>query len=191
MDAEALHRFIRGCLRRLRRERGLTLTEAARRAGLPVSSLSSLETGGHHFTLVALHRILVALNADIAEVWPPAWERGVEFSTGGLADLERVNWFRMREILVRAGGDSLGLALEQDERMTILGAIGLSDQDRRLLEQTPRCNLVSLNERGWTVLTRRAGKKRLHLCVKGGQMRPYLRELAQIYLSIWLAGTEM
>ncbi|RPJ49524.1 MAG: XRE family transcriptional regulator [Acidobacteria bacterium] len=80
MNSEALNTYLRGRIRQIRHGRQLTVTAAAQLAGIPVSSFSSLETGGHRFTLGTLQKILAALKVAIAEVWPPFWHESAVVS---------------------------------------------------------------------------------------------------------------
>lgn len=54
-------------LRKLRKDRGWTLSEAGRRAGLPVSTLSKIENGKMSLNYDKLTRLCQALGMDIAE----------------------------------------------------------------------------------------------------------------------------
>lgn len=88
---------IRRRLRRLRRERGLTTVEFARRLGLPRTSYVSLETGAYQIKLDYLHRALAILDADIRDVWPsPLQPEDVPASP---SEMLRVQKFRLDEIL--------------------------------------------------------------------------------------------
>lgn len=58
-------------LRALRRRRGWTLAQAAERTGLPVSTLSKVETGKMSLTYDKLARISEGLEVDIAQLFSP------------------------------------------------------------------------------------------------------------------------
>ncbi|MEE8584972.1 MAG: helix-turn-helix transcriptional regulator [Acidobacteriota bacterium] len=57
-------------LREIRVKRKLNSKEVARRTGIAPDSYSYLEDGWHKISLDNLFRILQALKADVAEVWP-------------------------------------------------------------------------------------------------------------------------
>jgi transcriptional regulator with XRE-family HTH domain len=57
-----------GNLRRLRKERRLTLAEVSRRADLPLSTLSKVETGQMSLTFERLLRLANGLGIDVGEI---------------------------------------------------------------------------------------------------------------------------
>lgn len=102
-------------IRRIRRSKGLSSTEAARRAGIPLGSYSCLERGHYALNVDNLFRILAVLGADIGEVWP--WEclQPVERVTGRLVE---------RASRSRPGGIGLEDLLE-----AVCSAYGIADDD--------------------------------------------------------------
>lgn len=102
-------------IRRIRRSKGLSSTEAARRAGIPLGSYSCLERGQYALNVDNLFRILAVLGADIREVWP--WEclQPIERVTGRLVE---------RASRSRPGGIGLEDLLE-----AVCSAYGIADDD--------------------------------------------------------------
>jgi transcriptional regulator with XRE-family HTH domain len=68
MANDALEEEVRARIRQLRFERGLTLAEAARRAGMATSTFSRLETGARRLMLAHLPRVAEALSVDVREL---------------------------------------------------------------------------------------------------------------------------
>jgi transcriptional regulator with XRE-family HTH domain len=63
-------------LRRLRQDRGLSLSELARRSGVGKGTLSELETGQRNPTLETLYALTTALEAPLSTVVGPAPVQG-------------------------------------------------------------------------------------------------------------------
>ncbi|MFI6938606.1 helix-turn-helix domain-containing protein [Streptomyces sp. NPDC050418] len=63
-------------LRRLRQDRGLSLSELARRSGVGKGTLSELETGRRNPTLETLYALTTVLEAPLSAVVGPAVVRG-------------------------------------------------------------------------------------------------------------------
>ncbi len=66
---ENLHRVIGETIRGLRKERGLTLKQMARRTGLSVSLLSQIERAESSASISSLYKIAVALDVPIKELF--------------------------------------------------------------------------------------------------------------------------
>jgi DNA-binding NtrC family response regulator len=66
---EQLHRVIGETIRNLRKERNLTLKQMAKRTGLSVSLLSQIERAESSASISSLHKIAVALNARIQDLF--------------------------------------------------------------------------------------------------------------------------
>lgn len=65
-----VNRFVCARVRWLRRERRLRVVDMAERSGIPLGSYSCLETGRYRMSLENLLRVLLALRADVTDVWP-------------------------------------------------------------------------------------------------------------------------
>ena len=79
VDIDESARALGARIRALRKSRGLTLTQAAREAGLSHSFLSQVERGLERLSMVSLFRIANALGTtqqDLLTEDPPARERG-------------------------------------------------------------------------------------------------------------------
>jgi DNA-binding NtrC family response regulator len=66
---EQLHRVIGETIRNLRKERSLTLKQMAKRTGLSVSLLSQIERAESAASISSLHKIAVALDARIQDLF--------------------------------------------------------------------------------------------------------------------------
>lgn len=66
---EQLHRVIGETIRNLRKERTLTLKQMAKRTGLSVSLLSQIERAESSASISSLHKIAVALDARIQDLF--------------------------------------------------------------------------------------------------------------------------
>ncbi len=66
---ESLHRVIGETIRGLRKDRGLTLKQMARRTGLSVSLLSQIERAESSASISSLYKIAVALDVPIRELF--------------------------------------------------------------------------------------------------------------------------
>lgn len=62
--------YVAATVRRIRVEKGILVTDMARRTGIPLGSYSCLETGRYRMSLDNLFRILHVLGTDIQQVWP-------------------------------------------------------------------------------------------------------------------------
>ncbi len=66
---ENLHRYIGETIRGLRKDRGLTLKQMARRTGLSVSLLSQIERAESSASISSLYKIAAALEAKIRDLF--------------------------------------------------------------------------------------------------------------------------
>ena len=103
-------------LKRLRRERGLTLAQVARRAGTSAPALSRYERGWHRFELGTLHRIAEALDCEVrVEVAPRASTPAASGSAARVASqIGRLFWDRRLHVsdIARYPGWVIGRVLE-------------------------------------------------------------------------------
>jgi len=72
-------------LKRLRKEKGLSPTELAARAGISAAQLHALEAERHSPTLVTAQRLAAVLGVGVDDLWPPAAEPVVAPVSGGAA----------------------------------------------------------------------------------------------------------
>lgn len=133
MNHGSINDLVRSRIRRLRTARGIGVTELAARAGLPVSSYASLESGAYRFTLDNLFRILGALDVGIEDVWPVESE-GIRVTDETLY-LKRVQEFRLGEIVSLSGAEGCALLAEREGHCSIVTSLHLSDvfTDRLIL----------------------------------------------------------
>lgn len=80
-------------LRQLRRDRGMTLQDVAKRSGLAVSTVSKVERGLMALTYDRFSQLAEGLGVDIAELFS---ERGKRFKTGEVA-IARAGEFRLHQ----------------------------------------------------------------------------------------------
>jgi two-component system, OmpR family, response regulator len=66
---EQLHKVIGSTIRTLRKERGLTLKQMARRTSLSVSLLSQIERAESSASISSLHKIAIALDTRITQLF--------------------------------------------------------------------------------------------------------------------------
>jgi transcriptional regulator with XRE-family HTH domain len=76
-------------VRELRRERGLTLKELGREAGLSHPFLSQLERGLARPSVTSVERIAEALGVPVGGLWTAARRRGAQLVRSGAGVLER------------------------------------------------------------------------------------------------------
>ena len=96
-----VNEVIRRKLRRIRKKKGLGLTEVSSRAGMPVSSYACLEAGHYGISLENLSRILAALETNIEEVWPN--QRFGPKEEARVAHSYETQMFRLHEIVSLSG----------------------------------------------------------------------------------------
>ena len=95
-------------VRRLRRERGLTLEELAGEVGSSVAHLSRLESGGRHPSLEGLLRIAVALGVEVDELLAAPEEPGPGTVVRGEASpFYEGEGFRFQPLIPEAGPEGL------------------------------------------------------------------------------------
>lgn len=101
--------YVRRRIRELRKARGLTAVEFAKRLSLPRTSYVSMENGAYNIKLDHVHRALEVLRADIDEVWPKEQLSSVRFPLESDGLLQR-QLFRLEE-LVDLSSSKAGLLL--------------------------------------------------------------------------------
>jgi len=137
-----------------------------------------------------LQKVVAALKVDIAEIWPPSWNAEAGIALTGLKEVDRINWFRMREVYLRSNAESLCLVLSHSDSLRFLGWINLSDSERYALKNRLTSASSRLQEDGWQVF-RRAGKSSvLTLCLKNAVVPHYLAGLIDCYLVLWQVSRE-
>jgi transcriptional regulator with XRE-family HTH domain len=95
-------------VRRLRRERGLTLEDLAGKVGTSVAHLSRLESGGRQPSLEGLLRIAVALGVAVDELLAAPEEPGPgTVVRGATAPLYEGDGFRFQLLIPEAGPEGL------------------------------------------------------------------------------------
>lgn len=67
---DPVNAYVCSCIRRIRIDQGLTVSQMAARSGIPLGSYSCLETARYRLNLSNLFRFLLVLGVPIEEVWP-------------------------------------------------------------------------------------------------------------------------
>lgn len=103
-------------IRRFRLEKNLQLSFVARQSEMPVSTYASIENGTCGIKIDRLHSILVALDADIVDVWPALAENRSL----------RAHRRRLRDLIWLSGADGGVVFRRQDTQVSVLIAEDLS-----------------------------------------------------------------
>lgn len=172
--------LVRRRLRKLRQEKGLAVSQAARRAGIPLSSYSEMERGIYRIHLDHLFRILGALGAEIQEVWPI--ETAARSIDEGALYMNRINAFRLNEVVEWCDAEGGALFSVSDSRCRVLLAQDLSDflLDRLIVYLQER-----LEYRHGLWFQRRYRNESLHLFLKAENCPHYVARMIDHYLIRW------
>lgn len=179
-EKNSVNNFVRHKIRRMRKSKKLKIREIATLASMPYSSYASMESGFYNINLDNLFRILGALEVDIREVWP-AETLASEFDDCELY-LQKIQQFRLSEIISLSEAEGAALFSVQDGRCEILLYQGLSDflMDRLILYMEDG---LTYDSGVW--FQRSCGDKTLHLFVKGEECPSFLGKLIKKYLALW------
>jgi len=176
----SINDVIRRKLKQLRLAGGLTLRAAARRAGIPVSSYSQMESGYYRVHTDFLFRMLGALEADISEVWP------VENAGAGLVDEAlyalRIQSFRLTEVCDWCGAEGACLFCLADKKCSILLRQGLSNF---LVDRVRYCLEDGRKYPEGVLLEKRYQNRRFVLFLKTEACDDFSARLAEKYLTKW------
>lgn len=188
MSHGSINDLVRERIRRLRNARGIGVTELASRAGIPVSSYASLESGAYRITLDNLFRILGALDVGIEDVWPVESE-GIRVTDEALY-LKRVQEFRLSEIVSLSAAEGCALFADRNGRCSVVAALHLSDVllDRLVLylEQGQQLGGGRWFERQYRDIA-------FHFFLKTDSCPDFVQAMIQTYLINWSAlfGSEL
>lgn len=189
-------------IRRLRLARGWTQRELALAAGISPSSLGCLETGFYRLNLDTLYRLVLALDADITEVWPSAKQKN---SADGehplLPGIDQVSFFRLREVhlLTSAEASCLfggtcccdgasGSAGVTIPSLPALYTINVEDDERMAVARQLASGTLALP---WVKHSYHQPPRCLFLALKSPSMKPWLEQLIERYLPAWLAAFQV
>jgi len=158
----------------------MKLRQIASQAGIPLSSYACMESGHYNISLDHLFRILGVLEADIRDVWPVE-TAGIEGTSDRLY-LQRIQTFRLGEILSLSGGEGGALFTVSEGQCTVLMHQSLSDflLDRLILylEDGRRYSHGIWFEREY-------GDASYHFFLKGERCPEFVKSMVQRYLVIW------
>ncbi|HEV2492052.1 MAG TPA: helix-turn-helix domain-containing protein [Terriglobia bacterium] len=199
----ATNTHVRQQIRRLRLARGWTQRELALTAGLSPSSLGCLETGFYRLNLDTLHRLVLALDADITDVWPSAKQKNsAESEHPLLPGIDQVSFFRLREVHLLSSAEASCLfagtrcrdganGSAKDLGMPPLQAlytINLEDAERTALARQLASETLALP---WVKYAYCQPPRCLFLSLKNPAMKPWLESLIERYLPAWLAAFQV
>jgi len=178
---QKINEFVRLRIREIRKSRKVKVREIAAQAAMPYSSYASMECGFYNINLDNLFRILGALDIDIREVWPV--ETAVTLAAEDRLQLERIQQFRLSEIISLSGSEGAALFVVKGEKCKLLLHQGLSDflLDRLifyLADELPYPHGL------W--LEKPSQGRKFHFFLKGESCPEFLSKLIQKYLSIWV-----
>lgn len=120
-----INELVRLRIREIRKSKKVKVRQIAAQAEMPYSSYASMECGFYNINLDNLFRILGALDTDIREVWPA--ETAINKSEETRLYLERIQQFRLGEIISLSGTEGAALFRVQGDKCKILLHQGLSD----------------------------------------------------------------
>ena len=174
--------FIRERLCALRRERKLSVREAASLTGIPESSYSCLERGYYRITLQNLHRILQALGGRIDEVWPSGHPMGAApVASSSVPDADTLNYFRFREFVGLSDASQAVLFLREKETTELVHSFNLSEsEEKHLLEL-----VLAGSSKGWKTYRKSSHKVEIYLALKDAFVGDHLNGFC---LCTWTCG---
>lgn len=118
-SSRSVNEFVRRKLRDARLSRRMGVRELATKAGIPVSSYASMETGAYRINLDALFSALGVLDVDITDVWP-SLPLSVSGCDNQLLYLKRLQEFRLGEILALSSAEGAALLQLKDKKCQVL-----------------------------------------------------------------------
>lgn len=183
-SGDPVNEFIRLRIRAIRRQKSLSVRQAARLSRIPESSYSCMENGFYRITLQNLKKILDALEIGIEQVWPCE-----ENSTGsetlcGFPNFDTLARLRLFEILNLTGARQAAVVRRDGKGMRLIHAIHLTEGNQIELLESLETGLM----RGWRIEGRESGSISVWLCLRGGNTPAYLKSLIETYLKSWLAA---
>ena len=175
-----INEFVRLRIREIRKSKKVKIREIAAQAQMPYSSYASMECGFYNINLDNLFRILGALNTDIREVWPA--ETAVTEAAEDRLYLERIQQFRLGEVISLSGTEGAALFVVKGERCKLLLHQGLSDF---LLDRLIFYLADGLPYPHGLWFQKTSQGKDFQFFMKGESCPEFLSKLIQKYLSIW------
>ena len=177
VPTESANTFVRQRIKTLRRSKGMTQSQLGQLAGIPASTIGSLEGGFYRLNVDLLHRIVGALGVDIGTVWPRS-ERSGEEPTG---------FFRLRELhLLTAAEASCVLVSDcstNASRGRVLYSIGSGE--------IPEIQSDQQQHGAWIIFLRHGRAKKIALCLKNAAIDDWMELLIERYLPLWLLNVEI
>jgi transcriptional regulator with XRE-family HTH domain len=155
----------------------MTQSQLGQLAGIPASTIGSLEGGFYRLNVDLLHRIVAALGVDIGTVWPRS-ERSGEEPTG---------LFRLRELhLLTAAEASCVLVSDCSTNASggrVLYSIGSGE--------IPELQSDQQQHGAWIIFLRHGRAKTIALCLKNAAIDDWMELLIERYLPLWLLNVEI
>lgn len=175
-----INEFVRLRIRKIRRTKKIKVREIAAQLEMPYSSYASMEGGFYNINLDNLFRILGVLDIDIREIWPA--ESSLTEATEDRLYLQRIQQFRLGEIITLSGAEGGALFSVKDEKCHLLVHQGVSDF---LLDR-----LIFYLEDGlpypdgqWFHKTHKG--EEFHFLLKSESCPDFLAKLIRKYMVIW------
>lgn len=186
---DLINEFVRRRLRALRREKRLSVRQAAKLSGIPESSYSCLEGGHYRITLQNLQRILAGLGVGIEQVWPtpyavePLAARSSTVGPASVPDTNSLNYFRFHELVTLSEARQAALLIRRTLDIRVVYTLNVDEAERRKLCQSVQAGLAP----GWKTYRKGSGDVEIFLCLKDSLLGDRLRRLLTLYMDLWLA----
>ena len=175
-----INEFVRLRIREVRRSKKLKVREIAAQLGMPYSSYASMEGGFYNINLDNLFRILGVLDIDIREIWPV--EAAITEATENRLYVQRIQQFRLGEIISLSGAEGGALFSVKDEKCHLLVNQGVSDflLDRLIFYLEDG---LSYPDGQWFHKTHKG--EEFHFFLKSESCPDFLAKLIRKYMVIW------
>jgi transcriptional regulator with XRE-family HTH domain len=175
-----INEFIRLRIREIRRTKKIKVREIAAQLEMPYSSYASMEGGFYNINLDNLFRILGVLDIDIREIWPA--ESVLTEAAEDRLYLQRIQQFRLGEIISLSGAEGGALFSVKDEKCHLLVHQGVSDflLDRLIFYLEDG---VPYPDGQWFHKTLKG--EEFHFLLKSESCPDFLSKLIRMYMAIW------
>lgn len=179
---DEINQFIRERLCEIRKEKRLSVRQAAVLNGIPESSYSCLEHGHYRITLQNLQKMLEALGIAIDEVWPALNQPRPE-AWSSVPDANTLNYFRFREFLRMADAEQAALFLRRKGAMKPVYSFNLDQSETQTLQDSVLTGLPQ----GWKTYRKSSHEVEIYLSIKHAFVGDDLKRLLSLYMDLWLA----
>ncbi len=182
-SSNSINKFVCRKIKEIRISQKIGLRELAYRAGIPVSSYASVETGAYRIHLDNLFRILGILEIDITDVWPTE-AIGARTCNDELLYFKRLQEFRMNEVISLSEAEGGAFLALSDKKCRVLMRQDISDF---LLDR-----LALYFESGQTYdqgvwWHKKIGKTTFHFFLKVSSCPNFVSQMVSHYIINWSA----